>query len=122
MLRLSIFCFALAAFGQPRQVAITIDDLPRGGDLPGGRNLAAIRAMTVKLLAPLRGVPVIGFVNGGRAEALSEADLQTILKIWLNHGATLGNLGTHLRPEPASPTPQKMGSTLERIPAAARMP
>jgi peptidoglycan/xylan/chitin deacetylase (PgdA/CDA1 family) len=91
VLRLSIFCFALAAFAQPRQVAITIDDLPLGGDLPQGRDLAAIRAMTVKLLAPLRGVPVIGFVNGGRAGSLSDADLQTILKIWLDHGATLGN-------------------------------
>jgi peptidoglycan/xylan/chitin deacetylase (PgdA/CDA1 family) len=91
VLRLSIFCLALAAFGQPRQVAITIDDLPRGGDLPPARDLAAIRAMTVKLLAPLRGVPLIGFVNGGRIDSLSKSDLQTVLKIWLDHGATLGN-------------------------------
>jgi peptidoglycan/xylan/chitin deacetylase (PgdA/CDA1 family) len=55
------------------------------------RDLAAIRAMTVKLLAPLRGVPLIGFVNAGRIDSLSQADLQTILKIWLDHGATLGN-------------------------------
>ena len=91
MLRLSIFCLALGAFGQPRQVAITIDDLPRGGDLPSARDLTAIRAMTVKLLAPLGGVPVIGFVNAGRAEALGDTGLQTILKIWLDHGAELGN-------------------------------
>ena len=91
MLRLSIFCLALAAFPQSRQVAITIDDLPRGGDLPAGRSLDAIRAMTVKLLAPLDGVPVIGFVNAGRGEALGDAGLQRILKIWLDHGATLGN-------------------------------
>jgi peptidoglycan/xylan/chitin deacetylase (PgdA/CDA1 family) len=91
VLRLSIFCLALTAFAQPRQVAITVDDLPRGGDLPQGRNLAAIRAMTVKLLAPLRGVPVTGFVNAGRAETLGDAGLDTILKIWLDHGAGLGN-------------------------------
>ena len=91
MLRISVFCIALAAFPQPRQVAITIDDLARGGDLPQGRELADIRAMTVKLLAPLRGVPMIGFVNAGRIDSLSQADLQTILKIWLDHGATLGN-------------------------------
>ena len=66
MHRSLIFCLALAAFAQPRQVAITIDDLPRGGDTTHDRDLAAIRAMTVKLLAPLRGVPLIGFVNGGR--------------------------------------------------------
>jgi peptidoglycan/xylan/chitin deacetylase (PgdA/CDA1 family) len=91
MTRSWIFCFALAAFGQIRQVAITIDDLPRGGDTLQGRDFAAIRAMTVKLLGPLRGVPLIGFVNAGRAESLSDADLQAVLKIWLDHGATLGN-------------------------------
>ena len=91
MLRLSIFCLALAAFPQSRQVAITIDDLPRGGDLPAGRSLDAVRAMTVKLLAPLDGVPVIGFVNAGRGEALGDQGLQSVLKIWLDHGATLGN-------------------------------
>jgi peptidoglycan-N-acetylglucosamine deacetylase len=89
--RLWIFCLVVAASGQPRQVAITIDDLPRGGDTLQGRDLAAIRAMTVKLLGPLRGIPLIGFVNAGRAEGLSEADLQAVLKIWLDHGATLGN-------------------------------
>jgi hypothetical protein len=89
--RLLVFCLSLAAFAQPRQVAITIDDLPRGGDTPRDRDLAAIRAMTVKLLGPLRGVPLIGFVNAGRAEALGDAGLQEILKIWLDHGATLGN-------------------------------
>jgi hypothetical protein len=81
----------LAAYGQPRQVAITIDDLPRGGDSRQGRDLAGIRAMTAKLLGPLRSIPLIGFVNAGRAEGLSEGDLQAILKLWLDHGATLGN-------------------------------
>ena len=57
MLRLLIFCLALAAFAQPRQVAITIDDLPCGGDLPQDRALAAIRAMTVKLLGRCAGFP-----------------------------------------------------------------
>jgi peptidoglycan/xylan/chitin deacetylase (PgdA/CDA1 family) len=91
VLRLSIFFLGLAAFGQPRQVAITIDDVPRGGDLLAGRSLADVRAMTVKLLTPLRGVPVIGFVNAGRIDTLGDEGLQSILKIWLDHGAELGN-------------------------------
>uniref|UniRef100_Q01WL2 Polysaccharide deacetylase n=1 Tax=Solibacter usitatus (strain Ellin6076) TaxID=234267 RepID=Q01WL2_SOLUE len=82
---------AVAAFTQPRQVAITIDDLPRGGDSRDARDLASIRALTTKLLEPLRGIPVIGFVNAGRAEQLGAPGLQTILKLWLDAGATLGN-------------------------------
>ena len=65
-----------AVWAQPRQVSITIDDLPRGGD-GGGRDLASIRAMTEKLLEPLRGIPVIGFVNAGRAQQLGDDGLQT---------------------------------------------
>jgi hypothetical protein len=50
-----------------RQVAITIDDLPRGGD-GGSRSLAEVRDMTARLLRPFheRGLPVTGFVNEGR--------------------------------------------------------
>ena len=79
------------AFAQSRTVAITIDDLPRGGDSSTARDLASIRAMTIKLLAPLHGIPVIGFVNAGRAQQLGDAGLQTILKLWLDSGSTLGN-------------------------------
>jgi peptidoglycan/xylan/chitin deacetylase (PgdA/CDA1 family) len=88
-----LFLLAALSLGAqpPRQVAITIDDLPRGGGDPGGRDLASIRAMTEKLLEPLRGIPVIGFVNAGRAQELGDNGLQTILRIWLDHGATLGN-------------------------------
>jgi peptidoglycan/xylan/chitin deacetylase (PgdA/CDA1 family) len=86
-----LYLAALTAFGQPRQVAITIDDLPRGGDSRTARDLASIRAMTVKLLDPLGGIPFIGFVNAGRAQELGEDGLQTILKLWLDRGATLGN-------------------------------
>lgn len=81
---------ALAASAQTRSVAITIDDLPRGGD-SAERDLATLRTLTNELLKPLRGIPVIGFVNAGRAPQLGDAGLQTILKIWLDHGATLGN-------------------------------
>jgi peptidoglycan-N-acetylglucosamine deacetylase len=91
-----LLAVVLAAVGvlgaAERQVAITIDDLPRGGD-GGPRSLAAIRSMTEKLLAPFREghIPVIGFVNAGRAEELGPKGLRAILDLWLDAGADLGN-------------------------------
>jgi peptidoglycan/xylan/chitin deacetylase (PgdA/CDA1 family) len=85
-----LFCAAtLSAAG--RQVAITIDDLPRGGDRGPG-DLASIRAMTEQLLRPFREqkIPVIGFVNEGRG-GLGAQELRQILDIWLDAGADLGN-------------------------------
>jgi len=81
----------LPAAAQQRQVAITIDDLPRGGD-SGPRDLAALRTMTTKLMLPFREqqIPVIGFVNAGRFEGTA-AGLREILDIWLAAGADLGN-------------------------------
>jgi 3-methyladenine DNA glycosylase AlkD/peptidoglycan/xylan/chitin deacetylase (PgdA/CDA1 family) len=86
-----LLLISLAGFAQTRQVAITIDDLPRGGDSGDARDLASIRALTTELLDPLRGIPVIGFVNAGPAEQLGAPGLQAILKLWLDAGATLGN-------------------------------
>jgi peptidoglycan/xylan/chitin deacetylase (PgdA/CDA1 family) len=82
---------AAGAFAAGREVAITIDDLPRGGD-GGGRSFAEIREMTERLLAPLtqQRIPVTGFVHPGRTE-LSPADLRRILDLWLDAGADLGN-------------------------------
>ena len=84
---------ALCAAGQPREVAITIDDLPRGGDNAAANDLNAVRAMTAKLLAPLRGTHGIGFVNPGResAKGMGPAGVQSILKMWREHGLDLGN-------------------------------
>jgi len=81
----------LAAAGAGREVAITIDDLPRGGD-GGGRSFAEIRGMTERLLAPFRKrkIPVTGFVHPGRTE-LAPPDLGRILDLWLDAGAELGN-------------------------------
>src|SRR5690349_14028004 len=83
---------AAATTAQPsRAVAITIDDLPRGGD-KGPRDLASLTAMTAKLLQPFREqrIPVIGFVNGDRY-ANDEAGLRKLLNQWLDAGADLGN-------------------------------
>jgi peptidoglycan-N-acetylglucosamine deacetylase len=74
-----------------RAVAITIDDLPRGGD-GGPRDLAALTTLTAKLLKPFteQRIPVIGFVNAGRY-AGDEPGLIKILNQWLDAGAQLGN-------------------------------
>jgi peptidoglycan/xylan/chitin deacetylase (PgdA/CDA1 family) len=83
-----------AAGAASREVAITIDDLPRGGDGAdkGSRTFAEIRGMTERLLAPLREreIPVTGFVHPGRTE-LAATDLRRILDLWLDAGAGLGN-------------------------------
>jgi len=86
-----ILFIAVTALAQTRQVAITIDDLPRGGD-GGPSNLTSVRDMTRKLLQPFRdqSIPVIGFVNEGR-HSLGDDGLREILNIWLDAGAELGN-------------------------------
>ena len=69
------------------EVAITIDDLPRGGDLH--TTPEADRAMTVKLFAPFRRerIPLTGFVN----ECHHTDELQPLLSLWVAAGADLGN-------------------------------
>jgi len=78
--------------GAGREVAITIDDLPRGGD-GGPRSLAGVREMTTALLKPFREqqVPVIGFVNERWQAELGADGLRQILDLWLDAGADLGN-------------------------------
>ena len=79
------------AAGASREVAITIDDLPRGGD-GGGQTFEDIQAMTRRLLAPFqaRKIPVTGFVTPGRTQ-LAPDELRAILDLWLDAGAELGN-------------------------------
>jgi peptidoglycan/xylan/chitin deacetylase (PgdA/CDA1 family) len=80
------------ALAQPRAVAITIDDLPRGGD-SRQLSLEAVKAMTVKLMTPFREqrIPVIGFVNEGRAVDFGPEGVREVLELWLDAGAELGN-------------------------------
>jgi peptidoglycan/xylan/chitin deacetylase (PgdA/CDA1 family) len=75
-----------------RSVAITIDDLPRGGD-GGPRSLGEVKAMTERLLKPFRErrLPVIGFVNEIRQNELGAAGYRQVLDLWLDAGADLGN-------------------------------
>jgi peptidoglycan/xylan/chitin deacetylase (PgdA/CDA1 family) len=94
-LRWLLVLFASAALSaeEGRQVAITIDDLPRGGDDRSQRSLEAVKAMTAKLLAPFRDerIPVVGFVNEGRQIEFGPEGVREVLELWLDAGAELGN-------------------------------
>jgi peptidoglycan/xylan/chitin deacetylase (PgdA/CDA1 family) len=83
---------APAATPARRQVSITIDDLPRGGD-SRDRSLEGVLTMTRRLLTPFRDerIPVIGFVNQGRQADFDLAGLRRVLDTWLEYGADLGN-------------------------------
>jgi peptidoglycan/xylan/chitin deacetylase (PgdA/CDA1 family) len=84
---LKLLVLLTAAHLLAREVAITIDDLPRGGDSHG--SLEADRAMTLKLLLPFREqrIPLIGFVN----ECHHVDEVRTLLSLWVSAGADLGN-------------------------------
>jgi peptidoglycan/xylan/chitin deacetylase (PgdA/CDA1 family) len=81
--------------GSARKIAITFDDLPAVSVPPGETcDLAALKANTAKLLATLtaRAVPVVAFVNEGRiCKSLGPEALPSLLNMWLDAGAELGN-------------------------------
>jgi peptidoglycan/xylan/chitin deacetylase (PgdA/CDA1 family) len=87
-----LLCLALSTPAFGREVAITIDDLPRGGD-SDERSLEAVRAMTVKLLEPFAAerIPLTGFVNEGRDVNFGADGVREVLELWLDAGAELGN-------------------------------
>jgi peptidoglycan/xylan/chitin deacetylase (PgdA/CDA1 family) len=90
LLLVCILGFGATAAGG--EVAITIDDLPRGGD-SAERDLEAVRVMTERLLRPFRDerIPVVGFVNEGRPVEFGADGLRELLELWLDAGADLGN-------------------------------
>jgi peptidoglycan/xylan/chitin deacetylase (PgdA/CDA1 family) len=73
-------------------VAITIDDLPRGGD-GSGASFDAVWAMNDRLLRPFKagGIPLAGFVNAHHELTLGAGQLRRLLDLWLDAGAELGN-------------------------------
>ena len=80
------------SFGADRRIAITFDDLPRGGD-GGSITMEELRQMTRKLLLPFsqEKIPALGFVNEGRALAIGREGIREIFNQWLDAGASLGN-------------------------------
>ena len=80
-----------AESASPREIAITIDDLPAAG---GGTSGGEIREMTSKLLGTLRDqkVPAVGFVNEKKLYKFGEVDDRIkALSMWPEYGFELGN-------------------------------
>lgn len=76
----------------PRAVAITIDDLPRGGD-GSGLSFDDVWAMNERLLRPFKEgrIPFTGFFNQGRRVEFGHDGLKRLIDLWLDAGAELGN-------------------------------
>ncbi|HZI82170.1 MAG TPA: polysaccharide deacetylase family protein [Vicinamibacterales bacterium] len=75
-----------------RSVAITVDDLPRGGD-GTAPSFDAVYAMNEQLLRPFKDgrIPIAGFVNAHQELTLGADKLRRLLDLWLDAGAELGN-------------------------------
>lgn len=76
----------------PREIAITIDDLPAGN--ANSMTGAEIDEMTAKLLGTLHAqkVPAVGFVNERKLYKEGEYDARIkALSMWLDDGLELGN-------------------------------
>lgn len=75
----------------PRQVAITVDDLPSPEiDLS---TAADLQARNARIVAALRGTQAIGFVNEGKLQidGRDEPTRVALLEAWLDAGLELGN-------------------------------
>jgi peptidoglycan-N-acetylglucosamine deacetylase len=86
--------FSPAVHAQPprRSVAITVDDLPQGGD-GSDRSFDGVYAMNERLLRPFKEgrIPLTGFVNAHHEKTLGADKLRRLLDLWLDAGADLGN-------------------------------
>src|SRR5258708_39304735 len=91
-----ILAFALATqAAAPRQVAVTIDDLPLAQHGPGACDLKTLDTVTRGILAPIKEmhVPVTAFVIGNNCANLTPEQRRTDLRLWqdaeLNSAITL---------------------------------
>lgn len=120
LLATALFASPALAQGPPREIAVTIDDLPLvGSDLP----LSALRAITEKLLAALtkESIPSVAFVNEGKLYRTGEVDARiALLRAWRDAGAELGNHtfshpSLHTTPLPAFEEDVVRGETVTRM-------
>ena len=95
-LAISALAFVVAARRQsaPREVAITIDDLPVASGLYES-NVPAQSAVTARLIAAItrQKIPAIGFVNEGKLAPRDTVEKARValLKQWVDAGLELGN-------------------------------
>jgi peptidoglycan-N-acetylglucosamine deacetylase len=88
---LSLCTIGGKAQNYPKEIAITIDDLPLNGPQFEAQRL---EAMTGKILAAIKGhrVPAVGFVNESLLYLPGQTDARiAILKAWADAGVELGN-------------------------------
>lgn len=93
MLAFFLCILSFTVFGQSKQVAVTIDDLPVAGGDPN--DIAFQRSVTDDLMRALarHHVPAIGFVNESKLLTSGTIDARKadLLSRWLAHGMELGN-------------------------------
>ena len=92
LLGLAVGRAAMHAQAPRRAVAITVDDLPQGGD-GSDRSFDGVYAMNERLLRPFKEgrIPLTGFVNAHHEKTLGVDKLRRLLDLWLDAGADLGN-------------------------------
>jgi peptidoglycan/xylan/chitin deacetylase (PgdA/CDA1 family) len=83
--------FTTLASAQTRQIALTFDDAPRGGDAPAPRELSKTLTLTQSLIRSLHQIPATIFANPGQARELGEEGVEQILRLWHDAGFQLGN-------------------------------
>ena len=120
LLATALFALPALAQAQPREIAVTIDDVPLNGpDLP----LPALQAMTETLLAALKAesIPSVAFVNESKLYRAGEVDARiALLRAWRDAGAELGNHtfshpSLHTTPLPAFEEDVVRGETVTRM-------
>lgn len=74
---------------QPKQIAITFDDLPVHGPLPPGETRLEVAHQVIAALKAGRIPPTFGFVNGQRVE--DQPTTVDVLAAWRKAGFPLGN-------------------------------
>ena len=80
-----------AISSEPKEIAVTIDDLPLNGKQFA---IARLQTMTDKLLSAIKRnqIPVVGFVNESLLYVPGETDERiSLLRQWSNSGVELGN-------------------------------
>lgn len=80
---------AFTAIAQTQEVAITVDDLPSHGALPGGMSRVDVATGILKTLKDHQAPKVYGFVNAKKLEQHPE-DME-VLRLWRAAGYPLGN-------------------------------
>jgi peptidoglycan/xylan/chitin deacetylase (PgdA/CDA1 family) len=74
---------------EPKQVAITFDDLPVHGPLPPGETRLEVAQRVIRALKATHVPPTYGFVNGQRVE--DHPTTVAVLAAWRKAGFPLGN-------------------------------